>query len=93
MRLKDNESFVFQHPNKQGICISQDCEWTNQTNDWARFSDEQEFHDFWIYLSAKDIHAIPSLCIQKPEQLTDGPNKGKWAIKIIFRELDKIIIN
>jgi hypothetical protein len=84
MELKENERFVFLHP-AETLVWDGDDKFIDDEERWWTTRDLQEFGDTQIKLSSQNLDYRPAILRLKPEEVTEGPNKGKWSVVFEFQ--------
>ena len=86
--LTDTQCFIFLHPSDHQKAWDGNEGWTGQTDDWWRTQDLQKFGNKQIELTAQGLVYRPVIMEMVPEQLTEGPNAGKWVLRIEYKSID-----
>lgn len=86
--LTESQSFVFLHPTDHQKAWDGNGGFTTQLDDWWRTRDLQEFGNKQIELTMQGLVYRPVVMDLVPEELTEGPNVGKWVLRIDFMPAD-----
>ena len=82
--LKETQTFVFLHSKDNSLGWDGEDGWTADMENWWKTADLQEFGNKQMELTMQGLVYRPVVMEMVPEQLTEGPDSGKWVLAIQF---------